>query len=98
MKCNLLTLEERRDLFLLKYAFVHLYKHDETRRQGRSWPLLPVSSCNTTFANNNINCRSIKLWNSLPRDWTIKDLKYNEFVEKCKVFLVKSRDNEFIYF
>lgn len=35
-KCNFLTLEERRDLFLLNYAFLHLYTHEKFGRQGRS--------------------------------------------------------------
>lgn len=65
---------------------------------GSSWPLLPISSCNTIFAQNNIKRRSAKIWNSLPRGWIMKDMTYNKFVDDCKEWLVKRRENEFVYF
>lgn len=97
IECNLLTLEERRDLFLLKHAYCYIFDPKKESRQGRSWPLLPVSVCNTKFAQNSINYRAIKIWNTLPRSWSKDGLSYSKFVEMCKDMLVAKRDNYYVY-
>lgn len=89
-RANLLSICERRDLYLLKYAFLNLSNLKSSTSQQRTWPLLVIPRCRTSLALNNIITRAMKLWNSLPRYW-IHNMSYNVFVQKCKDLLIKKR-------
>lgn len=93
-KCNLLTIRERRDLFLYKYAFKHLQDQISSSAIRRSWPLLTVTSCN--FAQKSINYRATKLWNKLPRDWD-PNLSYNKYVQAVREHIINARDDQYCY-
>lgn len=98
LKFNLFTLEEWRDLFLLKHAYRYYCNPNDNVRRSRSWPLLTVPFFNTKFGQNCAHYRSTKLWNALPRDWVIADLSYSNFVSKCKKLIISRRQNEFLFF
>lgn len=98
-KHNIFSLEERRDLFLLKYAFRHSDTNNmDNGNRSRSWPLMSVPRCNTKFSQNSINYRSILLWNALPREWIREGMMYSKFVNECKNLLIKKRDCDYVFF
>lgn len=92
--CNIFTVQEIRDLSLLKVAFRMFHsKFSELINGGRrSWPLLPVERFRTTLAQQSIPYRAIRLWNSLPRSWTA-EISYSKFIDQCKELIISKRDN-----
>lgn len=96
-KCNFLTVIERRDLNLLKYAFKYLQNIKSDSATRRSWPLLIVPSFRTKIAQCSNKFRAVKLWNSLPKTWD-GNLQYFEFVRMCREFLLKKRSEIFMYY
>jgi hypothetical protein len=98
--CNLLTICERRDLYLLKYAYLAV---KQNRLQiintcRRSWPTLNVTSHKTKLYENCINYRAVQIWNKLPKDWNYKDMEYSSFVNMVKEWLTQKRNEEFVYY
>jgi hypothetical protein len=89
---NLLTLCERRDLFLYKYAYVNLHHLKSVSSVRRSWPLLKKPLFLKSFSQKCINYRATTLWNSLPREWDGK-MMYQNFVQKCREIIISKRKN-----
>lgn len=95
LRLKLLTIRERRDLFLYKYAFKNLRSLKSVSSTRRTWPLLIVPTLK--FAQKSINYRAIQLWNKLPRNWD-PNMSYNVYVQSCRELIINNRGNQFYYF
>jgi hypothetical protein len=96
-KCNMLTLIERRELFLYKYAFKNLSHLKSSSESRRTWPLLDLPVSRLKFTNGSINFRAIKLWNALPRNWD-GNMSYNQYILMCRELILSKRKEEFLYY
>ncbi len=100
-ECNFLTILERRDLYLLKYMYTKFKKGSFDKCLGignKPRPtLINITHEYVTFENC-IDYRGIQLWNTLPKDWIMSNMSYNQFVVNVKEWIVKKRKNIYAYY
>ncbi len=97
LKFNLLTLWERRDLFLYKHAYRNLSTLKTVSADRRSWPLLDKPTFRLAFGQKFITFRAVTLWNAIPRNWDGK-MCYSLFIQKCRDLLLEKRKDDFVYY
>ena len=79
----------RRNWTLLKNTFASLtspvpeiasfYCKSSNTRTSRSLPLLQVDRSISESFRTSVKSRSVRLWNSLPKDWSIESISSNQF-------------------
>jgi hypothetical protein len=100
-KSNFLSLKESSNYVLLKNLFKsHLLSplSFTERSKNNPMPMLPVLRHSTASYEKSLEHRGRKLWNDLPKDWVLNDMSYAGFCLKIKEWIVKKRNNEFIYY
>jgi len=98
---NFFTVQERRDIFLLKYMH-KLFKNNDLDKlviqSKKGMPLLSQIAHKSKVFENWMLFRGIKLWNKLPRSLPLKDIGLSVFTDLVKEEIVKSRNDEFYYY
>lgn len=99
-KSNMLTIDERRDLFLFKFMYSKFKagELDHLLRYGRTRPTVSSIAHRTKIFEQSLLVRGSKLWNSLPSDWDILNMTYPMFLQKVNEYLIKKRKNCYMFF
>jgi len=100
-KCNFFTIQERKDIFIAKFMFTSYSnsKFDNVIiNNTREMPLFSQIKHKTVFFERCQLFRGIKFWNCLPRSLPLSKIGIKGFVNKVKEYLVKCRENEFIWY
>lgn len=88
--CNLLTVEQRSNYVILKYAYKS-YAKGELNFSGRTESYKRPNLCPLTHRTEAfkrcIRYRRYKIWNSLPKDWDIGKLSYAQFQALARDFV-----------
>lgn len=87
---NLLTVEERSNYVLLKNAY-KLYKLDKLTFSERSISYNRPNMCapihRTEAFKRSLTYRRYRIWNTLPKDWELRNMSYGLFQSKARDFV-----------
>lgn len=90
--CKLLTVQQRCTYVTLKYAY-KLYVNDELQFSNRTETYKRPNMCppthRTELYKRCIKYRRYKIWNSLPKDWDIKEMSYGHFQSLARIFVTE---------
>jgi len=106
---NLLTMYERTQLSLFKNVIkVHFNQSSipkfnewfnlQPSTNSRTLQLLNVPVFSSETFKYSYLYRTIKMWNSLPKDWNILEHTYGQFVSKFIAYLKLKRNDEILYY
>ena len=106
LQLNILTVPERLQWVCLKTIYKSITSlslgltqfYQRSPRASRSFPLLVVPAGRTKFVRNSVVCRSIALWNDLPKSWNFDALNLKEFKQLVFQHIVSKRRESFVKF
>ncbi|CAL8083264.1 unnamed protein product [Orchesella dallaii] len=84
-KFNFLSVKHRRDLILLKSAFLKFHSKKleiSERESSRLIPLMKMPKFQSQMYKSSVNYRTISLWNGLPKNFDVKKWGMNKFVNE----------------
>jgi hypothetical protein len=98
IRCNFLSLKERSDYVLLKTPLRSHLLSPLPSVINNPMPMLHVLRHSTASYKRSLEYGGRKLWNDLPKDWVLNDMSYPGFCVKIKEWIIKKRNNEFMYY
>ena len=87
-----MSVSERRDLIIFKdlhSEFVIEKLELSNRVSSRKIPLVKVYPFKSATFKRSLEYRSVKLWNSLPKDTDVKNISRTKFLDIVKLLLTK---------
>ena len=68
------------------------------RTKDRSMPLVNNLTMKSEIVKKSVDYRSAQLWNTLPKEWILNELGKVKFKDSVKEWIIKKRENDYIYF
>ena len=107
-KFNILTVNELCELSLIKNFIKYGLRNEESlrnryvytknTRSSRNLPLLLIPKIESETIRKSTVYRTIKLWNSLPKEWIFDIAMPYKFEEECKNYILYKRKQQKFYF